>query len=666
MLKFTPSIEIKNFQFLILQNSMTQNSRLTFNWKIPIKLLAKKFTLLIFFVFITSINSFSKGNEFSELREQVKKLETEHVIQQNQLNNMSLMYQATNDRLNNYLTYTGIVASVFGILIALAGIYIGFQSFKSQNKIKQAIRTLEEAKAYVEGKKTEFDSEIASKKAIIDDDYKKILNLIRDKLLSDIEVETTKVKEMAEKKTEEIANFSVSGNSEKALTLLEKRLEFFENIGIPDDPDILLSKAQILREKGMVTESIELLEKIIEKKPDHNLAYFYLGYDYAELNDSLKSILNYKRHLSIEPNSAGAHNNIALQFKVENKLLEALEHLDLALAINPESERYNLNKIAILLKLNSISKIIETYKKLVSIKPNEQNYFSQLIKYLTQENRNIEVIEYYDQAIENFKDSDQEISNDFVFQRAGFIGKTGRKEDAVDIYQALINDGYKVEHCYINIADLKNELGDRESAIAILDNGISSNPLSSVLYVKKAYIESGNNVEKAKEILLIGGRKINNEVYYLRGGRFFRERDLFDLAQFCYHEALKQMKIKLLLEQKEEGNMMNYYETCIILGLEVETFNTNYRNYILSEKYIIVLNVLDILLEISKDFSEETRVRTIKKIKDLNIEAKDVKESNWNYKDIQLYFSKEYGEEPTAFVDKIIKYIHKEITINEI
>ena len=197
------------------------------------------------------------------LEDKLQRLEYENQSLLNQYNNIAIQYQHTNDRLNNYLTFTAIVASIFGVLIALAGIYIGFESLRSQNRRRDAIKTLEDAKRYVNNKKGDFDILIDEKKKLLQLEYDKLTQLIKDKLLSDIEIETSKVREVAVKKTEEIQNLSVEQQTNKTIELLGKRLEFFENIGIPDDPEILFSKAKILREKSMHREAILLLEKLV-------------------------------------------------------------------------------------------------------------------------------------------------------------------------------------------------------------------------------------------------------------------------------------------------------------------------------------------------------------------------------------------------------------------
>ncbi|CAM3869652.1 hypothetical protein FLSI110296_00400 [Flavobacterium sinopsychrotolerans] len=115
----------------------------------------KALIFLLITTFITQTIGQTKENkaDYKKLQEKIEKMGYDNQNIQKQYDNLTIQYQQTNDRLNNYLTFTGIVASIFGLLIALAGIYIGFESLRSQNRRKDAIKTLEDAKGYVNEKK---------------------------------------------------------------------------------------------------------------------------------------------------------------------------------------------------------------------------------------------------------------------------------------------------------------------------------------------------------------------------------------------------------------------------------------------------------------------------------------------------------------------------------
>jgi tetratricopeptide (TPR) repeat protein len=627
-------------------------------------------TLIILSLLVITTLTFGQNKDErvdnKNLEVRIEKMEYENQNLHNQYSNLTIQYQQTNDRLNNYLTFTAIVASIFGVLIALAGIYIGFESLRSQNRRKDAIKTLEDAKNYVNDKKSDFDNLLDEKKKLLQSEYDKLTQLIKDKLLSDIEIETSKVREVAVKKAEEIQNLSVEQQTNKTIELLEKRLEFFENVGIPDDPEILFSKAKILREKKMHQEAILLLEKLVEKVPTHKDAYWYLGYEYAELSDNENSIKNYKKELELNPTNSSALNNIALRYRTKGNFLEALECLNKAIENSNKKELYFTNRIDILKKLNSYERAINDYISLININPDKSDYYNELIKLLRHENRYNDTILYFDRAISHYIENDPELSNSFNFSKASFLGEIGKEQSAIDIFQSLIDNNYKTETCYIRIADLKSKIGKTDEAIEILSNGISNNPLSSALYIYKAFIESDVSEANSKKTIDVGGEKINTENYYFTSGRFFYQREKFALARHSYEGALKTIEPKLKNEEIEEGDLMNYYETLIILQKSLKQFNEHYRKFIVSEKYLIVLNVLDIINKLYSSFNDMEKSKALLEIKELNIEAKDKDSINWNFNDIKGFVEKTSSGELAVFTDNLIKYIKGEISLDEL
>lgn len=628
----------------------------------------KALIVSLFLTLMTLAFGQNKDNnaELKTLKEKIEQIKYENQNLQNNYNNLTLQYQQTNDRLNNYLTFTAIVASIFGVLIALAGIYIGFESLRSQNRRKDAIKTLEDAKNYVNDKKTEFDTLIVDKKELLQSEYDKITQIIKDKLLSDIEIETSKVRLIAEKKTEEIQNLSVEEQTNKTIELLEKRLEFFENIGIPDDPEILFSKSKILREKKMHKEAILLLEKLVEKVPLHKEAYWYLGYEYAELVDNDNSIKNYKKQLELNPTDSSAFNNIALRYKAKGNLLASLENLTKAIENSSKKELYYTNRIDVLKKLNSNERAIDDYVQLILINPDKAEYYNEIITLLRKENRNNDVIDFFDKAINHFKEKEPDASNSFSFSKATYLGENGKEQEAIEILQKLIDANYKIESCYINIADLKNKIGETDEAINILTNGISNNPLSSVLYIYKAFIEASISESNSKATIDNGGKSINTENYYYIAGRFFYQKEKFELAKHSYEGALKIIEPKLLKEKIKEGDLMNYYETMIILQKPLQKFNDEYRSLIVSEKYLIVLTVLDNINRLYFDFNITDKEKALVEIKNLNIEAKDKDLINWNFSDIYRFVEKTKGGDLATFANNLIKYIQREIKFDEL
>src|SRR3989304_6409032 len=207
-----------------------------------------------------------KANE-----DKLRQLENQNNEIKNDLINRTIgMYEVTNDRLNTHISYISLIATIFGLIIAIGGVWIGYESVRSRKRTEEAIRTLEEAKKYVEDKKEEFNTSISSRLKEIDVEFQKVVGILKEQLVSDINSATQEVQTLAGIKTQEIQGYSIEKKSEEDLESINRRITFFENIGIPDDPSILLSKAKLLDEKEMYDEAIELLEKLVKLEPKNS------------------------------------------------------------------------------------------------------------------------------------------------------------------------------------------------------------------------------------------------------------------------------------------------------------------------------------------------------------------------------------------------------------
>jgi len=262
------------------------------------------------------------------------------------------------DTANSLISYIGFIATTFGIIIALAGIFLGIEGIRSRQRREEAVRSLEQAKNYVGEKLTEFDAVMKTKFGEIDKLCKESIYVGVDQLNRDIEQASKEIqesrehalqdiqgtlfqyKEEAVKNIKEIGEKGLTTEAQQRVMQLEKRIKFFEEIGIPDDPKLLYSKAKILIEKKMYDESLELLKKVVDKE---NNAYFQIGWAEAELGHFDKAIEAYKKYIEIYPEESAAYNNIGVAFAKQGKLEEALSMYQTAYEMKPDKELYKAN-----------------------------------------------------------------------------------------------------------------------------------------------------------------------------------------------------------------------------------------------------------------------------------------------------------------------------------
>ncbi|MEK0337221.1 MAG: tetratricopeptide repeat protein, partial [Nitrosopumilus sp.] len=575
------------------------------------------------------------------------------------INEVVRSYQVTNDRINNYLTFTGIFAMIFGVIIALAGIFIGFESLKSQRRRKEAIKTLEQAKQYVEGKKSDFDKTIDEKIKNIDSEYQKILKLSKERLLADVEAVTQKVKEVAQKKSKEIEDYSIEEKTDKTLESLQKRIEFFESIGIPDDPKILLSKAKLLSEKEMHNEAIELLEKLINIETENSDAHWQLGWVYSKIDNHPKSIEHYLKCIQIAPKTSSAHNNLAVQLENTDRPFDALKGYEKAIEINGTHKLYYRNKIRVLKQLNSNEEVLNTYKQLLELDKKDTNTYDEIIRFLQNQNQFNDSLEYYDLAIIEIEEKKEE----FKYAKALILKQLNLFDEAIGIFQELINQNHKQDHCYLQIAGIKNEQGEKKEAIGILNSAISLNPKSSALYVQKASFQIERDEESAFKTILDGTEQIQGESYFQSAARFFSNNGRIKFAKRLYLEA--NLVIKNKLHEKREGDIMNYYEGLIITEQfeEADEFIEEHSPSIVGRNYKVVREFLNLCLKVVKGEVEDISAHTHEFEEYVqNDKSATIK---WVFKDILIWIKAKTNESTFLVLTVIAELLMGDIDLED-
>ncbi len=596
--------------------------------------------------------------QLKQYEEKVKQLENQNNEIKNDLINRTIgIYQVTNDRLNTHISYISLIATIFGLIIAIGGVWIGYESIRSRKRTEQAIKTLEEAKKYVEGKKEEFDASVNNRLKDLDVEFQKVVGILKEQLVSDINNATKEVKTLAETKTQEIQGYSIEKKSEEAFESLNRRIAFFENIGIPDDPKILLSKAILLDEKEMYDEAIELLEKLIKLDPKNSNGYWQLGFELSKKGDRDKSIENYKKCIQLEPNSASAHNNMGVELDRLEKYNEALKAYEMALSIDNDKAIYHSNKANVLNKLGKPDDSIATFKDAITLLPNEENLYKGLLNILQKLERLDDMLEYYDLAIKNIKEKSQ----DYNFDKASLLARLDKADEAIQILTNLAEQNYKTNDCYLKIADIRLKQGKRGDGISVLDKAISMDPKNGDLYLKKAALLVEDQIEQAYETIIDGFKNVNKEDYLQKGGRIIAGKGDKIKARKLYRMAGDICKAKFQ-EKENESDLMNYYESLLIneeYG-EAENILNKHKDIIKSEKYHFVVRVLKLYAKIMQklpiNFEEEVRYYEGATIPD------GIK---WIFDDVLNFLKVESDEKNYKFVTAITRLLKKEISKDE-
>lgn len=79
-------------------------------------------------------------------------------------------------------------------------------------------------------------------------------------------------------------------------------------------------------------QSIDYFNKVLEIEPDEPVAYNNRGYSYYRLGEYRKAIKDIKKSIDMEPSNSYAYRNLALVHITRNRMQEACEALNTALA----------------------------------------------------------------------------------------------------------------------------------------------------------------------------------------------------------------------------------------------------------------------------------------------------------------------------------------------
>jgi tetratricopeptide (TPR) repeat protein len=123
------------------------------------------------------------------------------------------------------------------------------------------------------------------------------------------------------------------GKNHEAAELLEKILE-----EEPDNLDVLMLKAKILRKDKKYDEAIEIYKEINSLMPDHIMSMFERAEAHLEQSKLQWAEMFYNRVLKLDPQFALAELGLAKVAKVRKDLTAFREHLDKARALDPENK----------------------------------------------------------------------------------------------------------------------------------------------------------------------------------------------------------------------------------------------------------------------------------------------------------------------------------------
>ena len=163
-----------------------------------------------------------------------------------------------------------------------------------------------------------------------------------------------------------------SGHLDEAKKNCDRGLELDSN-----NVNILYLLATISARVGSLRECIELLDKVINIKPNFLEAYYNRGVAFHELKKFNLAIDSFEKVINTNPNYAWAHYKKANSLQSLNKLEESIIAYEKAISLKPNLAEAHYNMALSLHNIRRLDDAISSYNNAINIKPNfAQAYYN--------------------------------------------------------------------------------------------------------------------------------------------------------------------------------------------------------------------------------------------------------------------------------------------------
>ncbi len=198
---------------------------------------------------------------------------------------------------------------------------------------------------------------------------------------------------------------------------------------------------------GQLTEAQQLLEKILQRNPNHPQALHSLGLIAHQRgqNDLARELI--KKAIAEDEHCTKFHYNLGIVLEALEKKQEAMQCYEQALTIKADYFEALNNAGNILQSLGRYSDAVENYKKVLSIKPDYvEAYHNMAVAFSMMDNYE-DVIRQCDNAIALRQDYAQAYNT-----KACALQMLGQHWEAVDVYRKALHINPDYPDAHVNLA----------------------------------------------------------------------------------------------------------------------------------------------------------------------------------------------------------------------
>ena len=226
--------------------------------------------------------------------------------------------------------------------------------------------------------------------------------------------------------------------------------------------------------KNNFLEAENLFKKIINIKPDHEEANFFLGLVQANANNFNKAKEFFNKTIEINVNHIDAYYNLGIIFDIQRQYQKSIEYYKKAIDLNPNFAIAYNNLGIIFYKIREYEKAIECYKKTITLNPDSLNH----VEAYNNLGNVYKELEQYENAIACYKKAISIKPNHFMsHNNLGLIFYYLKQFDnAKNSYENSIQINPNHARGHNNLGILLKELGQYEKAIRCHEKVIQIHP----------------------------------------------------------------------------------------------------------------------------------------------------------------------------------------------
>jgi tetratricopeptide (TPR) repeat protein len=181
--------------------------------------------------------------------------------------------------------------------------------------------------------------------------------------------EKTEDKERSEALFEVSAFFAVDiKDMERAHGLLDRGLKRF-----PESANLLYQKGMIFERQSRADDGIRVMQKILEKHPEHAGALNFIGYSWAEKGEHLEEAeAHIRRALKLKPDDPYVMDSLGWVLYKQGKYQAAYETLYKCFKLRPDESVISDHLGDVLVKLGRLGEAMAYYEKALNLGPEKE------------------------------------------------------------------------------------------------------------------------------------------------------------------------------------------------------------------------------------------------------------------------------------------------------